>query len=258
MYVFKINTLILLLALSLARGASNTYIAVFSDQQTLWHISSKTGSGKVPGSRTAKPSVGVLPVNAKDYHESIPCDSCHRLSPQGVRFALENYFLRLMDSLISGGEVRLLAPHHELVSGHKVKLLESVDSLAFPFEKWFDGFNDPLIYRPGDRYTPRELKERLNRLGGTLGLSHLLIPTGLQTNIFPKRSNDHVGKLEFSFYLVFWNVSLAYPEWVLFFREKTKKVDLDDPLKKYLDKGLFKRLQRLPEELKKLMAKEPK
>ena len=69
----------------------------------------------------------------------------------------------------------LVIPQDDMVKNFGIDLLGRIDSLSFPLDKWFDGFDYPLIYRETDPYTSRSIKDQLNKIGGALGHSHLLI-----------------------------------------------------------------------------------
>jgi hypothetical protein len=245
---------LLLSGIKPAKSTVELNIAVFSEQQAFWTKENSSGTAL-----SAKDlSIGIFPLAAADYSERIPCDSCHWLSPNGVQFAVENYLREAAAVISAAGSVELVAPKDEMVAGYKIDLVNAVKSIEFPFEKWFDGYHDRLIYRARDSFTPGTVKEKLNKLGGTLGFSHLLIPCGFRMRVDPVRSNNHRGKMDYQFYLVFWNVSLAFPEWVLYYREKTKKGNLDAQLKQYFDRSLLPALKDVPQRVRELRAQEPK
>ena len=245
---------LLLSGIKPARSTVKVNIAVFSEQQAFW-----TRENSSDTARSVKDlSIGILPLNAGDYSERIPCDSCHWLSPNGIQFAVENYLREAAAAISPAGRVELVAPQDEMVAGHKIDLINTGKGIEFPFEKWFDGYHDALIYRVRDRFTPGSVKEKLNKLGGTLGFSHLLVPSGFHMRVDPVRSNAHRGKMDYRFYLVFWNVALACPEWVLYYSEKTKKGNLDAQLKQYFDRSLLPALKDIPKKVRELRAREPK
>jgi len=258
MSLFRLYLIILLTGSLYAKAGIQMNTAVFSSQQAFWKQQETEARIRNFTSGAKETTIGIMPVDTGDYSESLPCDSCRWLSATGVRFSLENYLLKAVNQIAPASKIQLIIPQGEVVSGYKIDLLGVIDSLDFPLDRWFDGFRDGLIYRLRDKITPREIKEKLNRLGGTLGFTHLLIPYRFRMRVFPVRSSSHTGKMEYSFYLIFWNVSLAYPEWVLFYSEKTKRVDLDVPLKSYLDRSLLTWLKAIPEKVRELQSKEPK
>jgi len=223
------------------------FSSIFSDNQTFWNTNNTDSNF----------SIGILPVNTIHYKESIPCDSCHRLSPDGVHFSMENFFLQMV-KLLSRGEPKLIIPENDLVKGLNIGLLGTLDSLNFPLDKWFDNFEFPIIYRDSDPFTSTAIKKHLNRTGGALGHTHLLIPYQLDFKIFPSKRNDHFGDINYKFYLIFWNVKLAYPEWVISYEYMAKNQDLDAPLEKSLEENLTVYLKNLPEKVKKHRAEEPR
>ncbi|MBF0431762.1 MAG: hypothetical protein HQK83_10815 [Fibrobacteria bacterium] len=252
--IFKIKIIIGLLFLSaghsFAADKVEIHTVVFSDSQHFWSTDSISAL-----------SVGIPPVIASNYSESIPCDSCHWLSANGIQFRMENYLRSLIKNNMKYATTELIVPHGDLEKGNKVsplKIMTLLDTLPLPYDKWFDSYTSPVIYRPGDRYTPKQLKQILNTLGGPLGHTHLLFVHKLSVKVFPKRSNIHQGKLHIGFYLIFWNVGLSYPEWIVSFRLETAKTDLDAPLEGLLDKHLANYLQKIPKQLKNLNAREPK
>ncbi|HLP43482.1 MAG TPA: hypothetical protein VK465_18405, partial [Fibrobacteria bacterium] len=157
-----------------------------------------------------------------------------------------------------GHVVDLVAPHANLLKARKVSLLDYQDSLRFPFDRWFDGYGQPLIYRDRDRMCPPASVERMDRLGGWLGATHLIYPTKVWVKVDPKARAQHVGHLEWGFHLVFWNVSRGRPEWAMVFREEARDMDLDDSLESHLDRGLVAAWDRMPGDLKALWMAEPR
>ena len=83
--------------------------AVFSDRQFFWPqlagqgrpalpeapapaVKARSGPKAAGGTQSSGAArIAILPVTLKDYRESLPCDSCHRLSANGMEFFLENY-----------------------------------------------------------------------------------------------------------------------------------------------------------------------
>ena len=256
MILFRLYIAVLLTGSLYAKAGIQINTAVFSSQQAFWKQKKTLTQSFTREEKET--TIGIMPVNTGEYSETISCDSCRWLSANGVQFALENYLLKIVTQIAPASKIQLLIPQGEVISGYKIDLLKVLDSLDFPLDRWFDGFRDELIYRPRDKTTPREIKEKLNRLGGTLGFTHLLIPFGFRMRVFPVRSNSRKGKMEYSFCLIFWNVPLAYPEWVLFYSEKTKRVDLNVPLKNYLDRSLLTWLKVIPEKVRELQSQEPK
>ncbi len=229
------------------------YTAVFSDSQAYWQTKSSESTPSVPPL-----SIGILPINTSNTIEERPCDSCHRLTPNGLQFFLENYLLEQVSQQTSPIPVRLITPHSELVTGTKTPLLPLVDSLTFPLNQWFDGYEQTLIYRPRDRYTSTKTKKMLSKIGGTLGYSHLIIPTQFQMKVKPRFFSKFVGRLDYHFVIIFWNVKLSTPEWVIYYHEINPKTNLNHSLKKSLDKNLFTWIKNLPYKVKHLREQEPR
>jgi hypothetical protein len=243
-------------------------LAVFSSRQTFW----PELAGKGPaGSKASKPKrakedaktkpalhLGVLPIRITDYRETLPCDSCHRLSANGMEFFLENYLADRLQGRFPKLSVDLVAPHLALLQSGNIDLPAYEDSLQFPWDAWFDGYDQPLIYRPHDRMTSPATRSRLDRLGGQMGMTHLLIPARVHVLVTPEASNTHKGGLEWGFFLVFWNVGEGRPEWALAFSEKVPDMDLDQSLEASLDRALPAAWDRLPADLTALWKAEPR
>jgi hypothetical protein len=252
--------LILLIAAgSLAK--TEICLAVFSQSQILW-----PGMKKPPGSvRTTSTAlkVGVLPVYMREYRESIACDSCHRLSENGMEFFLGNALRRILDSAYSGPEVELVGPHWSLLQSRKVDLKKIQDSLVLPWERWLDTgegkeCREPLIYRPRDFMADQSDKRRLDEAAGALGFSHVFVVRAFRTQVFPKASNNHHGSLEWSWQGALYNAPEGRFEWAIGFSEKRKNMDLDEDLEPSLAKSLRKAFADLPASLEKLLKQEPR
>jgi hypothetical protein len=200
--------------------------------------------------------IGVLPVNLKDYSESIPCDSCHRLSANGMEFFLENYFKDRMQARFPAQGVDLIAPNAPLLD-KRLDLMAYLDSLELPWDKWLADSGQEVVYRPRDRFTKPAARQRLDRLGGLLGATHLLWPARVHVRVTPTASNGHSGGLDWGFDLVLWNVAAGSPEWALRYRERAPSMNLDESLEGRLDKALGTVWDGLPSELTSLWASEP-
>lgn len=232
--------------------SSKVHAAVFSREQAFWPGLSK------PAKKTSLRLV-VLPLRIpeKDWKESIPCDSCHRLSPNGMEFFLENYLAEKLRQRFPGQEVELAAPHLSLVENAKLDLLGQLDSLKLPWDKWFDGYAQPIVYRPRDWMAPANAKKKLDRIGGLLGATHLLLPAKVKVSLEPRARNVHTGQMEWGFHLLFWNVAAGRAEWALAFSEIARNADLDAPLDGRLDKALGATWDRMPQDLAALWKAEP-
>jgi len=250
---FKNTRLLILLGFLTAVSFSNPVIraSIFGEVQHFWKESKKKGGEN-------RKKITVLPVYIMDYWESIPCDSCHWLSPNGLEFVLENYLLRLAESESAHYNSELIHPENEFVKLGNFNLEAIVNQSQLPWDKIFYGFTEKLIIRNNDSFTSTKVKKGLNRLGGKLGGSHILMIQDFKIKVYPRASNRHVGKLAFQFYLLFWNVQLAYPEWVIFFKTKTGTTDLDITLDKYLLTNLTPYIQSLPEMITVHKQKEPR
>jgi hypothetical protein len=253
--------------------------AVFSDRQLFWP--SLAGHGRpapglalagarlAPGSRgeakgkgtpanAAEPMrLAVLPIDLKEYSESLPCDSCHRLSANGMEFYLENYLLHRMQARFPGQYVELVAPSDPLVA-KRLDLMPYLDSLRLPWDKWLSDSGEAVIYRPRDRFTDPAMRRRMDKLGGILGATHLLLPVHVHVKVKPVASSLHAGGLAWGFYLVLWNVAKGGPEWALDYEESESATDLDASLDGRLDKALGTVFENIPGELMSIWAAEPK
>ena len=216
------------------------------------------GNSLIDTSSYSSLSIGILPINALNFKESIPCKSCNFFSSHNLPFLLENYLSKMVSNFSKISNQQLIAPHDELVKGHNLNLIRYIDTINFPYDKWFYGYQEPLIYREQDNFTSREIKNQLNIIGGKLDLTHLLIPTNFNLQISPKNKRSHYGTLDYSFYLILWNVVLAYPEWIIFYHEKNNSCDLDVPLNKRLNKFLSPWIADLPNKINELKTKEPR
>ena len=204
--------------------------------------------------------LAVLPIRIKDsdWQETKPCDSCHRLSANGMEFFLENYFKDKLSQRFPKATVELVAPHLPLMETAKIKLMEYQDSLDLPWARWFDGYTQEVLYRPKEWMTPSATRKRLDRLGGLLGATHLLLPAKVWFKLDPVASNVHTGGLEWGFHLVLWNVATGRAEWAQAFTESAKVVDLDAPLDVRLDRTLVATWDNMPGVLTALWKAEPR
>lgn len=285
MRFFLLTACLLSFAFSQEEPLGKVHSAVFSSSQVFWpQLSSlekatagkaapgKAGSGKSAtgkaGRRKPKQDastqeqplhLAVLPIRIKeaDWKETRPCDSCHRLSANGMEFFLENYFKDRLSQRFPKARVELVAPHLPLIETGKVDLMDYQDSLELPWGRWFDGYTQPLIYRPRESMTGEATRKRLDRLGGLLGATHLLMPAKVWFRIDPVASNVHLGALEWGFHLVFWNVATGRAEWAQFFSESAKAVDLDAPLDVRIDRSMVSSWDRMPADLATLWKAEP-
>lgn len=257
--------------------------AVFSKDQAFWPglggaaqstgAGPEAGAGGSAGAGEAPLHIAVLPIRIqdKDWKERIPCDSCHRLSPNGLEFFLENYLAQRLsarfredrpgivrDTTKTGPTVELAAPHLPLLKTAGVDLLDYLDSLSLPWERWFDGYAQDVLYRPRDFMTPPAARKRLDRLGGLLGATHLLLPAKVWMKLDPKSRTIHEGSMEWGFHLLFWNVAAGRPEWAMAFTETARNVDLDAPLDPRLDKSIVEAWEAMPEALARVWAAEPR
>ncbi len=264
-----------------ARAEVSVRKAVFSDRQLFWPSLAGHGrpampppapdrravpvskpKGEAPG-KAAKPGqsepmrLAVLPIDVKDYSETVPCDSCHRLSANGMEFYLENYLLQRMEARFPGQHVELVAPSDPLVA-KRIDLMPYLDSLRLPWDKWLPDPGEAVIYRPRDRFTDPAMRRRMDKLGGILGATHLLLPARVHVKVKPLGSNFHTGGLDWGCFLLLWNVAEARPEWVLDYEESESTVDLDESMDARLDKALGAVFEKIPSELQELWAAEPR
>lgn len=253
-------------------AAAGTVIrkAVFSDRQLFWpglegkgrpapHRPAKSprkasAPARRPGSDTLR--LAVLPIRLRDYSETLPCDSCHRLSANGMEFFLENYLRDRMEKRFPRLRVDLAAPSDPIVH-NRVDLMASLDSLDLPWGTWLADSGEAVVYRPRDRFTDAASRRRLDRLGGLLGADYLLLPARMRVRVKPIASTAHMGGLEWGFCLALWNVAEGRPEWALDYRESEAAMDLDESLEKRLDKALGAVWDGLPGELRAQWAAEP-
>jgi hypothetical protein len=266
-----LSAFLLFCALAPSRGQSvEIRKAVFSDHQLFWpdlagradptgrpHPTRKAKPGVDASAKPAPVHIAVLPVRITDYRESIPCDSCHRLSANGMEFFLENYFKDRLHDRFPQHTVELVSPNQPLVET-RLNLLAYLDSLQLPWDRWLADSGQEVVYRPRDRYTPAAARHRLDKLGGMLGATHLLLPAKVRIRVTPQASNTHQGGLEWTFVLALWNVADGRPEWALRYSERAIDMDLDKSLEGNLDKGLGAAWDRLPAELSALWVAEPR
>ncbi len=244
--------LFLVMTFSLFAETKN-YIAVFSEQQTLWPALTHKKNALMEDSL----QIGIMPLQIKDYQESKPCDSCHRLSANGLEFFLENYWLNKMQSLLPKSQVQLIAPQNYLLQSKAGFSLDTLlDSLNFPVEKWFYGFQEDFIYRSHDAITPMLLKEKLNRIGGALGLTHLLLPFKAWVRVYPLISDGHTGGLSYAYFVLLWNVREGHLEWVFKVNENISLMDLDTDLTNRMDQNVLPYFKSIPKKLVDLWSQE--
>lgn len=264
----RIPLLALALAFSFVSGQEQVtykvHTAVFSPDQLFWPGLPKPAkkAARKAEPKAAQPGplhLAVLPIRIResDWKESIPCDSCHRLSANGIEFFLENYLAEKLRQRFPGQVVDLVAPHSPFLETAKLNLLDFQDSLGFPWDKWFDGYAHELLYRPREWQASQATRKKLDRLGGLLGASHLLIPAKVWMKIEPLARNVHSGSMEWGFHLVFWNVATGRAEWAMAVSEKALHTDLDKPLDGRLDKALVETWKRMPDALAALWKAEP-
>lgn len=238
-------------------------MAVFSDRQSFWpglagHAGhANTAAPKAQGGEEPSVRLAILPVTLKDYKESLPCDSCHRLSANGMEFFLENWLKDRLHDRFPAWSVELIAPSQPLLEG-KMDLIRYQDSLAFPWARWFPDSSVSLVYRPKDRFTAAATRKRMDRLGGLLGASHLILPCRMRVSVTPKSSITHEGGLDWGFSLVLWNVAAGAPEWALDYRSRETGMNLDESLEGRLDKALGGAWNDLPRDLAALWEAEPR
>ncbi len=227
--------------------------ALFSNRQFFWP-SLTPHDNPIPSTL----HLGVLPIHIQQYRESIPCDSCHRLSANGMEFYLENYWKDKLAGRFPNAQVELLAPHFKLVENQKLDLMALLDSLPFPWSKWFPDSTESLIYRPRDRMTNTKTRQALDRLGGLLNQDYLLITTGIDISIKPLISNGHTGGFNWKFDLIFWNVRESRVEWAMRYHGKAGFMDLDKSLDSHLDNAMGAMWDGLPRDLQALWTAEPR
>lgn len=231
--------------------------APHADPRKLAGKEGATGRDPGPGGKGEPVRLAVLPIAFKEYSESLPCDSCHRLSANGMEFFLENYLRARMEARFPGQHVELVAPSDPLVQ-KRVDLMACLDSLRLPWDKWLPDSGEGVIYRPRDRFTGAGIRSTLDRLGGYLGATHLLIPMRGHARVKPLSSTTHAGGLDWGFSLVLWNVAAGSPEWALEYEENEVAMDLDESLEGRLDKVLGSVWENLPSELLAQWAAEPR
>lgn len=237
-------------------------LAVFSDRQSFWpglagRAAPVPKERSMAGLKQAGISLAILPVTLKEYKESLPCDSCHRLSANGMEFFLENWLKDRLHERFPAWSVELVAPSHPLLEG-KMELIRFQDSLVFPWARWFPDSTERLVYRPKDRFTPEATRKRMDELGGRLGASHLILPGRMRVSVTPKSSITHEGGLEWGFSLLLWNVAAGAPEWALNYRSRETGMNLDESLEGRLDKALGGAWNELPRSLAALWEAEPR
>ncbi len=200
--------------------------------------------------------VGVLPLVDMKYSEAVDCDSCKWLSPDGVRFFLENYLVDFGKAAFKLDSVQLTASHLQLPQGLGLHVQTLSKNLEFPLKKWFTQ-KVPIIYRPRDIASTRALKDSLGRVGAALGFSHLLIPTQMVVNSKAKAPHKPRGRLQYSLYIILWDVTNSRPVWAIHYDNESKKADLDKDLQISLKKALSSWQVSFARDLKEYLLKEP-
>lgn len=237
-------------------------LAIFSKEQFFWPTLSRTKSS-TKSAQIDSQKIGVLPLQISNYSETISCDSCHRLSANGMEFYFENYLKDKLANRFKNTTVELIAPHFYLVENQKINLMNYLGSLQYPWQEWFgtdgDSLENPsVIFREKDRWLSPVVKKKIDTLGGLLNYEYLLIPTAIEIHVAPIMSNVHTGYLQWKFALVFWNVRQGRPEWALKYSGKSGLVDLDQSLDSHLDKALGAAWDGLPRQLKQIWTAEPR
>ncbi len=229
---------------------SKLCLALFSKRQSLWPALDSAA-------RRDSARLGVLPVYLERYAESKPCDSCHRLSEDGMEFFLGNALLRIFTAAWPGREVELAAPHWELLRSRGVEFPRDLDSLNLPWDGWVGG-EEPLIYRPREFMAAKTDKSRLDKVAGALGFSHVFVVRGFRVEVGPKFRDAHTGSLRWSWRGALYNASEGRFEWAVDFSEDRSLMDLDDDLEPGLTKVLGDEIRKLPAELEALLGREPR
>ncbi len=190
--------------------------------------------------------IGIVPVWVRDYKESRPCDSCHRLSANGMEFFLENWFRQRLDSLFPAAETELLAPHLDPLVKQGIDLESEVDKMNFPIESWSGRKHPGFIYHADERWLDASTRSRLIRLGKAMEMDYLMIPAQVRVRVKPKSRNLHVGDLAYSFIVVFWDVRGEKAQWAMTYHETLKGFDLDKSLAPNLEQAMVGYWARVP------------
>ena len=238
---------------ALSSGLSETQIsmALFSKKQIFWP---SLGQNQV-SQDTAK--FGILPIYLQQYGESQPCDSCHRLSEDGMEFFLSQALRNIFEVYLPKAKVDIIGPEAQLLISPALHTKTFLDSLKLPWEKWLEEGQEPLIYRPREFYASRPDKRKLDRIAGRLGLSHLWVVSQFKVQVKPLARNGHSGGLDWSWKGALYNVTEGRFEWAIFYTSQRIFMDLDEDLEKSMSEDLEKRFKSLPLDLKTYLALEP-
>ena len=226
-------------------------LAIFSKRQIFWPA--MDSAWKADSAR-----IGVLPVYLESYQESRPCDSCNRLSEDGMEFFLDNALRRILDTAFSGSEVQLVGPHWDLLKSRKVVLPALLDSLKLPWEQWLGDDLEPLIYRTREAMASLADKTRLDKAASALGFSHVFVVKVFKVSVFPMSRNTHFGSMDWEWKGALYNAREGRFEWALRFSQSLKAADLDKDLEPLLSGELIPALRDLPSKLSDLLRQEPR
>ncbi len=229
--------------------------ALFSRQQLFWPSLDSLQQSHAADSTIR---VGVLPVYAAQYSESTPCDSCHRLSQDGMEFFLGNALTRTLAQMLPGHTVELVDPFSKLLNARKVAFPQILDSLELPWQKWLADCGDPLIYRPQEFMARPQDKARLERAAGALGLPYIFVVRDFTVAVSPKGRSTHFGGLRWSWKGALFNVRAGRFEWAVGFSEDRGLMDLDEDLEPGFAKAFDAAVQKIPVDLQTLLSREPR
>ncbi len=228
--------------------------ATFGPSREFWPLSKASSKD----SSLNNPKVAVLPLSLTKLEESKPCDSCHWISKNGVEFVLENSLVELCREMESPERCEWVPPHHDLIKGGKIKLLEKLNQLNIPWERYFSDYGYPLIHREKDKLTSAKTKDKLSKLAGTLNAQFILLGQKLEMKVSPISSNSHTGNYQFQFYLMLWEVLESRPLWALKTNIESNSTDLDKPFGNILRQEIIAQLKSLPAQLHAYLKAEPK
>jgi hypothetical protein len=237
-----------LLASASAGPGADVRLALFSKRQSLWPSLDSAA-------RRDSIRLGVLPVYLARYAETVPCDSCRRLSEDGVEFFLGNALRRILSGAL-GAEVGLAEPDRDLLRSRRAEFPALLDSLDLPWEKWLGGEGEFLVYRPRESMASAADKRRLDKAAGALGLTHVFLVRDFRVRVRPESGNTHRGGLEWSWRGALYHAAEGRFEWAVEFSQARPSMDLDEDLEPGLTRALGDAMRRLPADLNALLKRE--
>lgn len=175
-----------------------------------------------------------------------------------MEFFLGNALTRIFAAALPGAAVELVAPEWALLRSRKVAFPQVLDSLNLPWEKWLPEDAETLLYRPRESMAAVASKQKLDKVAGALGMTHVLVVRGFRVDVGPKSSSNHVGSLNWKWSAALYNATQGRFEWAVTFSEQRTFMDLDDDLEPALTKTLSESMHQIPGALDALLKSEPR